>query len=116
MLAHRFRRVRRDRAIRDTVTMAADSNRFRVSRCDDRAFYELHDGDELLSFAPFSEHDGIVTIPHVETRVEHRGNGYSSVLMDGVVEDLRTRGVGVCATCSVARAYIVEHAPELLVS
>ena len=75
-----------------------------VSRRDDR--YELHDGDELLSFAPYSELDGVVVMPHVETRVQFRGNGYSSVLMAGVVDDVRARGVTIDPICWVARQYV----------
>ena len=75
-----------------------------VSRRDDR--YELHDGDELLSFAPYSEVDGVIVMPHVETRVQHRGNGYSSVLMAGVVDDVRARGVTIDPICWVARQYV----------
>ncbi len=37
------------------------------------------------------------------------------MLMDGVIADLRARGATVGATCSVARAHLSAHAPELLV-
>lgn len=77
-----------------------------VSRRDDR--YELRDGDELLSFAAYSEADDVVIVPHVETRVRHRGNGYSSVLMAGIVDDLRTRGLRIDPICWVARQYVAE--------
>ena len=85
-----------------------------VSRGDDR--YELHDGDELLSFAPYSEGDGVVVMPHVETRVQHRGSGYSSVLMAGVVDDLRARRLRIDPVCWVARQYVavLDDADELL--
>jgi predicted GNAT family acetyltransferase len=81
----------------------------RVERRSDR--YELRDGDELLSFADFSEADDVVTIPHVETVLHHRGNGYSTVLMAGVVDDLRARHVRIEPICPVARAY-VERQPD----
>lgn len=86
-----------------------------VSRGDDR--YELRDGDELLSFASYSEIDGVVVVPYVETRVQHRGNGYSSVLMAGVVDDLRARGMRIDARCWVAREYVtgLDDADELMV-
>jgi uncharacterized protein len=89
----------------------------RVIRSADRAQYELYDGDELLSFAPFSERNGVVTVPHVETRLQHRGNGYSSALLAGVVDDLRTRGLRIDPTCSVARRYVqsLSDADRLMV-
>jgi predicted GNAT family acetyltransferase len=66
----------------------------------------LYDGDELLSFAPFTQADGVLTVPHVETRVQHRGNGFSSTLLDGVVDDLRSRGLRIRPICSVARRHV----------
>ena len=61
--------------------------------------------------SPASPVDGVVIVPHVETATEHRGNNYSSVLMDGVVEDLRTRGLRIKPMCWVARRY-VESLPD----
>ena len=85
-----------------------------VSRRDDR--YELRDGDELLSFASYSETDGVVVVPYVETQVQHRGNGYSSMLMAGVVDDLRARQMRIDARCWVAREYVtgLDDADELM--
>jgi len=82
-----------------------------VIRSEERARYELYDGDELLSFAPFSQADGVLTMPHVETRVQHRGNRFSSVLLDGVVDDLRAQGLRIRPICSVARRH-VEALPD----
>jgi predicted GNAT family acetyltransferase len=86
-----------------------------VIRHDDRGRYELEVDGDVVAFAQFSESDRLVTIPYIETDVHHRGKGYSSLLMDGVIEDLRNREVQVRATCSVARAHIAQHAAELLV-
>jgi predicted GNAT family acetyltransferase len=86
-----------------------------VTRHDDRGRYELEVDSDVVAFAEFSQRDDIVTIPYIETAVQHRGKGYSSMLMDGVIDDLRARGVQVRATCSVARGHIVRHAAELLV-
>jgi predicted GNAT family acetyltransferase len=86
-----------------------------VTRHDDRGRYELDVDGGVVAFADFSQHGEVITIPYIETDVRHRGHGYSSVLMDGVIDDLRERSVHVRATCSVARAHIAAHAPELLV-
>ena len=77
-----------------------------VRRRDDRAQYELYDGDELLSFADFSLVDGVVVVPQVETRLHLRGNGYSTRLMEGLVADLRERGLRIDPVCPVARWYV----------
>ncbi len=86
-----------------------------VTRHDDRGRYELHVGDEMVAFAEFSHGVDSITIPYIETAPQHRGNGWSSTLMDGVIADLRARGIQVRATCPVARAHIAAHASELLV-
>jgi len=103
------------REMRDTGPMDSDTGAHRsVTRHDDRGCYELDVGGHTVAFADFSQHDDVITIPHIETDVRHRGNGYSSVLMDGVIDDLRRRNEQVRATCPVARAHIVANAPELL--
>ena len=86
-----------------------------VTRHDDRRRYELEIDGEVVAFADFSADGDLLTIPYIETAPQHRGNGYSSMLMDGVIDDLRTRGIQVRATCSVARAHIAANAAELLV-
>ena len=86
-----------------------------VTRHDDRGRYQLEVDGEVVAFAEFSEAGELTTIPYIETAIARRGRGYSSMLMDGVIDDLRSRGRQVRATCSVARAHIAGQAPELLV-
>ena len=86
-----------------------------VTRHDDRGRYEFEIDGEIIAFADFSADGDRITIPYIETALQHRGNGYSSVLMNGVIDDLRARGIQVRATCSVARAHIAANAAELLV-
>lgn len=102
--------------MRDTLTMDSDADAaLMVTRHDDRGRYDLTVGDHVVAFADFSPDDDMITIPYIETDVRHRGNGYSTILMDGVIDDLRARGVQVRATCSVARSHLAERAAELLV-
>jgi predicted GNAT family acetyltransferase len=86
-----------------------------VTRHDDRGRYELDIGDEVVAFAEFSTSGEMITIPYIETAPQHRNKGYSSLLMDGVIDDLRARDIQVRATCSVARAHLATHAADLLV-
>jgi predicted GNAT family acetyltransferase len=102
--------------MRDTAGMDTGANTApSITRHDDRGRYELDVGGEVISFAEFSRHGDVLTIPYIETAVRHRNRGYSSMLMDGVIDDLRARGLQVRATCPVARAHIASHAAELLV-
>jgi uncharacterized protein len=97
--------------MRDTLVMSAGT----VTRHDDRGRYELEIDGEVVAFADFSADGDRITIPYIETAPPHRGNGYSSMLMDGVIDDLRDRGIRVHATCSVARAHVAAKAAELMV-
>lgn len=87
-----------------------------VTRRHDRGRYELDIDGEVVAFAEFADDGDRITIPYIETAPQHRGNGFSSMLMDGVIDDLRARGIQVRATCSVARAHLAANAAELLVS
>jgi predicted GNAT family acetyltransferase len=102
--------------MRDTAPMDTGANTDpTITRHDDRGRYELDIGGEVVSFVEFSQNGDVVTIPYIETAVRHRNRGYSSMLMDEVIDDLRRRGLQVRATCPVARAHIATHAAELLV-
>jgi predicted GNAT family acetyltransferase len=102
--------------VRDTAGMDTQpTDGPTVIRRDDLGRYELSVDGEVIAFASFSRAGDVVMIPHIETAVQHRGNGYSSMLMDGVIEDLRASGLQVRATCSVARAHLAGRAAELLV-
>jgi predicted GNAT family acetyltransferase/glutaredoxin len=72
-----------------------------------------HGGEaaELLSLADYSLRGETLVIPHVETAVEHRGNGFAERLMDGVVENLRSTGRRVVPLCPYAAAYLRDR-PE----
>ena len=82
-----------------------------VTRDDALGRYELRADGELLSWARFSVTADVVTVPHVETEPQHRGNHYSSTLMEGLVEDLRARDLRIEPLCWVARSY-VESLPD----
>lgn len=102
--------------MRETSPMDTDSSASQsITRHDDRGRFELEVDGDVVAFADFSQCDDVITIPYIETDVRHRGNGYSAVLMDGVVNDIRARNAKVRATCPVARSHIVANAPELLV-
>lgn len=100
--------------MRDTADMDATEQRT-ITRLDDLGRYQLDIGGQVVAFADFSDDGEVITIPYIETAPQHRGNGYSAVLMNGVVDDLRRRGARVRATCPVARRHVAAAAPELLV-
>lgn len=82
-----------------TVVEVADAGRF-----------ELRLGGEVLSFANFTESAGIVTVPHVETVPEHRGNGNAATLMEGLLGLLRSSGRTIAPLCPFAADHVRGNA------
>ena len=71
--------------------------------------FTLHLDGEIVGLANYSRVDGVVTIPHVETVPAHRGQGFAAVLMDGVIESIRTNGRTIRPICSYAADYIRDR-------
>ncbi len=77
-----------------------------IERPDDHRF-ELLIGGEVVSFATYSVRpEGVVVVPHVETRVEHRGSGHAGQLMDGMLGLLRSSGRQIVPVCPFAAAHV----------
>ncbi|MGZ8362590.1 MAG: GNAT family N-acetyltransferase [Caulobacteraceae bacterium] len=81
------------------VTDNADKSRFEL----------LENGD--LAFADYRRQDGAVVLPHVEAAHALRGTGAASRLMEGVVVQLRQKGVKAIPRCGYAVAWFKRH-PE----
>lgn len=76
--------------------------------------YELHDrsdpSNSLRSFAVYRLHGDTVIIPHVETRWEHRGNGFADDLLERVALQVRAEGRKIRPTCGFAAAFFRSRA------
>lgn len=68
--------------------------------------YELHHDDEVVGFATYRLTDSVLTIPHVETLARHRGNGFADILMGGIVDDARRRGLTIRPLCPFAADFM----------
>jgi len=77
----------------------------------DAGRFELRDGDTLLSSVRYHRAGDTLSLDYVETPPEARGQGRSSQLMRGVLDDVRTRGLTVTPVCWVAVKYLEDH-PE----
>lgn len=86
-----------------------------VENAQDRRF-ELRRGDEVVSIADYSERGSTVLIPHVGTDPAHRGQGYATKLMDGVVDIIRETDRTITPLCPFAAAYLRDdpHHHDLL--
>ncbi len=94
----------------NTVAMSPPSSP-RVSVVNDvhASRYELRIGGELVSFADYSRDGNVVTVPHVETAFEQRGNGYADLLMSALLDDLRAWHSKIRPLCSFAAGYLRDH-------
>lgn len=71
--------------------------------------FELHDPSgapqSLRSFAVYRRFENTLVVPHVETLVHHRGNGYAEELLSRIAEIVRADGGTLRPTCPFAVAY-----------
>lgn len=84
---------------------------FTVHEQSETQRFELRRHGEVVGYATFREQGDAVVVPHVETPLEHRGQGYAGKLMDGIVEHLRSTGRTIVPHCSFAASYMRDH-PE----
>jgi len=85
-----------------TVVDAPESNR-----------YELRVGDEVVGVAEYilvPKRDRIV-LTHTEVDPQRKGEGLGGAIAQGVLDDIRGRGLLVQPLCPFIAAYIARH-PE----
>ncbi len=71
--------------------------------------FELLRNGDVVSFASYRESDGVITVPHVETVREHRGNGYAAELMEGLLAIIRADGRKISPLCPFAAQHIRDN-------
>jgi hypothetical protein len=84
---------------------------FEVRRDDERRRYELVDDEQVVGVADFVLRDAVMVLPHTEIDARRRGRGLGDVLVGGVLDDVRARGMTVVPSCWFVREYIDRH-PE----
>jgi predicted GNAT family acetyltransferase len=84
---------------------------FDIVRNDDRARYEVREGDRVLGFAMFREEPGRVVFTHTVVQPEFEGRGIGSELARHVIEATIAEGLAVVPLCPFIAAYLTEH-PE----
>lgn len=77
----------------------------------ERRRYELRLDGEVAAFAGYVESPGVVVVTHTETRPQLQGQGLAGQLTEGMMRDLRGRGLRVIPRCPFTRSWLHEH-PE----
>lgn len=95
--------------IETKLTDLAADNSYVVSKNDELSRFELHGNGELLSHATFNEEGGVMTVPHVTTLPEHRGQGNAARLMDGVLRHVRMTRGSIVPLCPFAASHIRDN-------
>ena len=71
--------------------------------------FELLRHGDVVSFATYSSNNGSITVPHVETAREHRGNGYAAQLMEGMLAIIRADGRTINPRCPFAARHVRDN-------
>jgi uncharacterized protein len=80
-----------------------------VSDNADQHRYEIRGGGELLGFAEYNRLSNALMFTHTEVLPAHEGHGYSSVLIQAALADVRRQGLHVIPVCKVVAAYMQKH-------
>jgi predicted GNAT family acetyltransferase len=75
----------------------------------ERGRYELRDGDELIGFTEYHFHRDEMALLHTEIRPEFEGRGMGSRLIQGLLDDARSRGLKVLPYCPFVRRWVAKH-------
>ncbi len=73
--------------------------------------YEIHADGELAGFTKYRERPDRLDFIHTEIDDEYEGQGLGSQLVGRTLDDVRSRGLAVVATCPFVKSYIERH-PE----
>ncbi|MGY1649840.1 GNAT family N-acetyltransferase [Geodermatophilus sp. SYSU D01119] len=75
--------------------------------------FEVRVGERVVGLASYHVENGTMTLPHTEVDPSMGGRGIGTVLVAGVLDAARERGLHVLPYCSFVRHYIQQH-PETL--
>ena len=76
---------------------------------DAKARYEIVIDGELAGFTDAHINGQLVTFPHTEVDERFQGQGLASTLIQQALDDVRSRGKSVRATCPFVLEFIEKH-------
>ena len=79
----------------------------------ERGRFEVRIGEQVVGLASYHVEGGTMALPHTEVDPSMGGRGLGKVLVSGVLDAARERGLTVLPYCSFVRHYIEQH-PETL--
>jgi predicted GNAT family acetyltransferase len=82
-----------------------------VRNNSERSRYELFVDGQLVGIADYRVTGETVVLPHTEIAPDRRGQGLGAVLVQAVLDDVRSSGRAVVPTCWYVAEFIDDH-PE----
>ncbi len=77
-----------------------------VRNAEDRGRYELVVDDDVVAVADYYDRGDVVVMPHTEVAHRLRGQGYGALVVQGALDDLRSKGKRVVPACWYVREFI----------
>lgn len=74
-----------------------------------RSRFEL-EADGVIVFMNYRLSGQVMSLDHTETPVTARGRGLASRLTEGVLREVRQRGLKIVPRCPFVRAFVDRHA------
>jgi predicted GNAT family acetyltransferase len=74
--------------------------------------YEILVDDEVVGFTQYRDREGVRDIFHTEVFPGWEGRGLASRLLQGALDDIRGRELGLRATCPLLVGYLEKHPEE----
>jgi uncharacterized protein len=83
----------------------------RVTERPERHRYEIMVDDALAGYTLFTVDGDVAIMPHTEIDPAFEGQGLATKLIQGALDDARSRGLKVVPRCQFVGAFIEKH-PE----
>ena len=94
------------------MTTTADGRPIQLTRDDDARNYRAWVGGGVIATAEFLLTTELIVFTHTEVDPAFEGQGVGSVLVRWALDDARTRGYRVVASCPFVRGYVERHREE----
>ncbi len=73
------------------------------------ARFEARAGDAVAGFAEYRREPDVVVVVHTEVDPAYEGQGIGSILVRGMLDQLRDQGATVPPECPFVRSYVRKH-------
>jgi predicted GNAT family acetyltransferase len=71
--------------------------------------YEIHVDGVLAGYTEAREDGDVITFPHTKVLDEFEGQGLASELVGQALDDVRSRGKKIIATCAYVDRFVKKH-------